>query len=1464
WGAAVTGVNSPTVNGTYDAAGVISVEVTYDLNVVVAGTPQLALETGSSNAVVNYSGGSGSSVLQFNYTVAAGHNSLDLDYTGTGSLILNGGTINDQASGLPATNTLPVPGAANSLGFNKALIVDTAPVVWDVTSTNVDRAYGLGQYVDVRVTFSEDVTVAGGAPVLTLATAGSSNAVCNYFSGSPGLTLIFPYTVTTGQLSADLTYTGATALVLGAATIQDSGARNAVLTLPAPGAGGSLDGNKNIVVDGVAPTLFALNPLNGAIQVPLANPLMLTLDEPVTNGTGNIEIRRRADNSLFQNVSVASTNVFCTDGNSNVVISHSIFISTTEYYIVVSNINLHDAGSNFFGGFSGFATWDFTTVDGVVPTISSITSVTPDGRYPAGSNILVVVNFSEDVTLAGGSLRVGLDTGGQVTFTDFGPARTVTGIYTVAAGETSADLDSTNIVLVSGTLRDAATNNAVVALPAITINDGSAIVIDTTAPTVTTVTSPNPNGTYGPGAAITIQVNFSEPVILAGGTLDVTLDTGATLNFPPFGPAASASAIYTVAAGQNSADLNNINIQTSGGSTFTDVAGNPFLTFTPTTTLGMSKNIVVDTLSPTVTITSTAGDHTNVSPIPIQIRFTESMSGFAVGDVSVTGGTISGFAGATSNYTFNVTPSAQGTVIVSVGGGVATDPAGNGNQASVAFTCVYDTTRPTVSITSPLDDPVGTSPIPVVVTFSEAVTNFVSSDLTLGNGVAAEFKGTGAVYTFSLIPMAPGDVTVDVTNGVAVDLSGNLNLPSHQFSRVYEFGAPTGVSASDGTYTDRIRVSWTVMSEASSYQVWRGFTNSFGSASQAGTAASPPYDDTSAGQDRKYFYWIKPVNNYGAAGAESTPDSGWRSLAAPGGVSASDSEFTDRVVVQWQSVSGATGYQVWRSVSNTSASASQLAIAGDTPYLDMTAETPTYFYWVKATNTLGPSPFSGFDSGSRATYADASDSPLLGWTTGTNAPWFGQSVVTHDGVDAVQSGDILNSQSSWLRANAYGPGSFSFWWKVSSETNYDFLSFFINGVEQSKISGVVDWRQRSYMLAAGTNLLEWVYAKDNTISTNQDAAWVDQAVFLEVPSGVLATDGAFVNKIRVTWNGSFVGVNSYEVWRSELPDTTMASRLAVTNSTAYEDTRVTPGTVYYYWIRSISTSGTSGYSEPDTGFRRTATADYDGDSISDLAVFDGVAGNWYILSLAHGIVALGVSWGVPGQTSTFVPGDYDANGRCDLAMYFDDTGTWNVKTLTDVVYAWGLSWGFSGARPVAGDYNGDGRADFAVYAPDSGSWYVWTWTNQYTFQWGWAGTEALPGDFDGDGASDLAIYDRANSRWFIRALEDRIVAWDFAWGWNTAELAPGDYDGDGASDIALYDRNTGNWYIRSISGPVLAWGVNWGFPGVELVPGDYDGDGKTDLAVFDPLTGNWYIRSMAGNLIVWGGNWGWPGASVVK
>ncbi len=88
-------------------------------------------------------------------------------------------------------------------------------------------------------------------------------------------------------------------------------------------------------------------------------------------------------------------------------------------------------------------------------------------------------------------------------------------------------------------------------------------------------------------------------------------------------------------------------------------------------------------VAPTATLGSSAGESTAASPIPFTLAFSEPVSGFVLADLGVTNGTLSDLATADNAvFTFNVTPTADGGVTVSVPADVATDADGLGNTAA--------------------------------------------------------------------------------------------------------------------------------------------------------------------------------------------------------------------------------------------------------------------------------------------------------------------------------------------------------------------------------------------------------------------------------------------------------------------------------------------------------------------------------------------------------------------------------------------------------------------------------------------------------------------------------------------------------------------------------------------------------------------------------------------------------------
>jgi len=123
--------------------------------------------------------------------------------------------------------------------------------------------------------------------------------------------------------------------------------------------------------------------------------------------------------------------------------------------------------------------------------------------------------------------------------------------------------------------------------------------------------------------------------------------------------------------------------------------------------------------------------------------------------------------------------------------------------------------------------------------------------------------------------------------------------------------------------------------------------------------------------------------------------------------------------------------------------------------------------------------------------AEAVDYPGLTFILSGNANWFSQTTTTYYGGDAAQSGDIGNSKTSTMETTISGKTSVKFYWRVSSETNYDYLRFYIDGVEQAKISGSTSWAQKTYTVTSGSHTLKWSFTKDLFVSSGSDCGWVD-------------------------------------------------------------------------------------------------------------------------------------------------------------------------------------------------------------------------------------------------------------------------------------------------------------------------------------------------------------------------------------
>ena len=253
----VSNVTSSLTNGTFTVGDSVSIQVAFNEAVTVSGTPQLTLETGSTDRAVGYASGSGTTTLTFTYTVQAGDSSLDLDYVGTSSLALNGGSIVDAATNA-ATLTLPAPGATGSLAANKAIVVTSEPTKIVSARTPIGTASGAAFNTQPQVSLQDlgnnvvtndsstvvTASVSAGATLVGTQTATAVNGVATFnnlgISGTAGTAYTITYSATYGGNALTVATQSVTPTV-GAAT------QIAITTQPVGSTAGALLGTQPVV-----------------------------------------------------------------------------------------------------------------------------------------------------------------------------------------------------------------------------------------------------------------------------------------------------------------------------------------------------------------------------------------------------------------------------------------------------------------------------------------------------------------------------------------------------------------------------------------------------------------------------------------------------------------------------------------------------------------------------------------------------------------------------------------------------------------------------------------------------------------------------------------------------------------------------------------------------------------------------------------------------------------------------------------------------------------------------------------------------------------------------------------------------------------------------------------------------------------------------------------------------------------
>ncbi len=216
-------IGSPQVGDTFERGDTVEVEVEFNKPVAVTGAPQLALGIGAATKQAGYAGGSGTAALAFRYVVVSADADADGLSVAAGALALNGGTIKVSGGTADALLGLGAHAVANSGGHKVAggTFTASSPSAASVTSAPASGdTYGLGERIEVRVTFARPVVVTG-APQLALG-IGAATKQAGYAGGSGTRALVFGYVVASADADADGISVGASALSLNGGAIADA------------------------------------------------------------------------------------------------------------------------------------------------------------------------------------------------------------------------------------------------------------------------------------------------------------------------------------------------------------------------------------------------------------------------------------------------------------------------------------------------------------------------------------------------------------------------------------------------------------------------------------------------------------------------------------------------------------------------------------------------------------------------------------------------------------------------------------------------------------------------------------------------------------------------------------------------------------------------------------------------------------------------------------------------------------------------------------------------------------------------------------------------------------------------------------------------------------------------------------------------------------------------------------------
>ena len=379
------------------------------------------------------------------------------------------------------------------------------------------------------------------------------------------------------------------------------------------------------------------------------------------------------------------------------------------------------------------------------------------------------------------------------------------------------------------------------------------------------------------------------------------------------------------------------------------------------------------------------------------------------------------------------------------------------------------------------------------------------------SGTTAPIAVVGLVSSYTDTPPLPGKI---YTYSVKAIFTAGTSASSASNTGWQNLPAPSAVTATAGTFANKVVVAWLPVIGATGYKIFRvGSETAIGSVG----SSSLTFSDTTATPGTSYEYFVKATSTAGLS-AMSASQSGYRNLPAPTGVAATDGTSVAFVGVSWVAAPGAVAYEIFRS-----GTADAIGTSSGTSFNDVGAVAGTLCtYTVKAKGAVGVSAASTGNTGFR----------------GISAP---TAVAASDGTSAASVTVTWVASTGATAYKIFRSGSVSAIGTVGAVTTFNDTSAVVGVLYTYTVKAVV-----------GTTGMSEASSGD-TGYRNRPA-----------PTSVNATDTDLA-KVRVTWS-AVTGATGYEVFRSigGAPATLIGS----VTTLLFDDTTIGHGATALYSVRA--------------------------------------------------------------------------------------------------------------------------------------------------------------------------------------------------------------------------------------------------------------------------------------------------------